>query len=138
MRLRIGVENLTIDSAHYTLSSSPNSQIHGHTYRVNVEVEGDVDPTTGFVIDFDELKAILREIVKKWDHKLIVPRSDRDKISLSGPFRTDLIFIDAPYPTVEYIGMELAREIYERLGRKFKVTVKIYEGLDSYAVVDYP
>lgn len=138
MRLRIGVENLTIDSAHYTLSSSPNSQIHGHTYRVNVEVEGDVDPNTGFVIDFDELKAVLREIVKKWDHKLIVPKDDMNRINLSGPFRTEVVFIDAPYPTVEYIGMELAREIYEKLGRKFKVTVKIYEGLDSYAVVDYP
>ncbi len=138
MKLRIGVEGITIDSAHYTLSSSPNSQIHGHTYKVAVEVEGQVDPSTGFVIDFDELKAKVREVTKEWDHKLIVPARDKEKLEISGPFRVEIKYLDAPFPTVEYIGMELAKEIYERLGRKFKVYLKIYEGADSYAVVEYP
>ncbi|MEM3203548.1 MAG: 6-carboxytetrahydropterin synthase, partial [Saccharolobus sp.] len=53
MRIRVGVEGITIESAHYTLSSYANSQIHGHTYIINVEVEGEVNDKSGFVIDFD-------------------------------------------------------------------------------------
>jgi 6-pyruvoyl-tetrahydropterin synthase len=138
MRLRIGIENFSVDSAHYTLSSEPNSQIHGHTYRINVEIEGEVNPATGFVMDFDELRRVVKEILRRWDHKLIVPASDKDKVRLAGPFRSEIVYINAPYPTVEYIGLELAKEIYESLNGKFKITVKIYEGLDSYAVIEYP
>ena len=138
MRLRIGVEGIALDSAHYTLSSEPNSQIHGHTYRVSVEVEGQVDPNTGFVIDFDELKAVVREVIKEWDHKLIVPERDRGKLEIKGPFRVEIRYINAPFPSVEYIGMEIAREIYDRLKGRFKVYVKIYEGQDSYAMIEYP
>ncbi|MEM3350410.1 MAG: 6-pyruvoyl tetrahydrobiopterin synthase, partial [Saccharolobus sp.] len=46
--------------------------------------------------------------------------------------------IDAPFPTAEYIGIEIAKEIYLRLEKKYRVTLKIYEGIDSYAVIEYP
>jgi len=89
-------------------------------------------------MDFDELRRVVKEILRRWDHKLIVPASDKDKVRLAGPFRSEIMYINAPYPTVEYIGLELAKEIYESLNGKFKITVKIYEGLDSYAVIEYP
>ncbi|TRM80749.1 6-pyruvoyl tetrahydrobiopterin synthase, partial [Sulfolobus sp. A20-N-F6] len=76
MRVRVGIEGITIDSAHYTLSSYQDSQIHGHTYLVSVEVEGEVNEKSGFVIDFNLLKKIIKEIVKEWDHKLIIPEPD--------------------------------------------------------------
>lgn len=39
MKVRVGIEGFSIDSAHYTLSSPKDNQLHGHTYRVTVEVE---------------------------------------------------------------------------------------------------
>ncbi|MEM4943539.1 MAG: 6-pyruvoyl tetrahydropterin synthase family protein [Saccharolobus sp.] len=138
MRIRVGVEGITIESAHYTLSSYANSQIHGHTYIINVEVEGEVNDKSGFVIDFDFLKKIVKDIVKEWDHKLIIPRSDVEKSKFDGPFRVEYKIIDAPFPTAEYIGIEIAKEIYLRLEKKYRITLKIYEGIDSYAVIEYP
>lgn len=45
---------------------------HGHTYHVEVTIRGAVDPDTGFVIDFKELKRILTEgIIARMDHRLI-------------------------------------------------------------------
>lgn len=45
---------------------------HGHTYHVEVTVEGIVDSDTGFVIDFKKLKSILNDsIIAKMDHRLI-------------------------------------------------------------------
>ncbi len=46
-------------------------ELHGHTYRLAVSVEGDTD-SEGMVIDFIELKEIVKEnVLKLVDHKYI-------------------------------------------------------------------
>ena len=43
---------------------------HGHNYMLEVTVKGEVDPTTGFVVDLKQLKDILnREVVDAMDHR---------------------------------------------------------------------
>ncbi|AWR93354.1 6-pyruvoyl trahydropterin synthase family protein [Acidianus brierleyi] len=138
MKVKVGIEGFTIDSAHYTLSSPQDSQLHGHTYILNVEIEGEVNPSNGFVIDFNIAKKTIQDIISKWDHKFIVPTDDYNKINIEAPFKVEVKNIDAPFPTAEYIAIEVARDIYEKLDRKFKIAVKIYEGKDSYAIVEYP
>jgi len=45
---------------------------HGHTYHIEVTVKGEVDPDTGFVIDFKELNRILKVgIIAQMDHRLL-------------------------------------------------------------------
>jgi len=138
MKMRVGIEGLTFDSAHYTLSSPNNAQIHGHTYSLTVELEGNVNPEDGFIVDFEKMRMIVSEIVKKWDHKLIIPVKDYEKTKFEGPFSLELKLIEAPYPTAEYIGLELVKEIYNAFNGKFKVYVKLYEGKDSYVFIEYP
>ncbi|QKR00535.1 6-pyruvoyl tetrahydropterin synthase family protein [Metallosphaera tengchongensis] len=138
MKVKVGMEGFTIDSAHYTLSSPRDDQLHGHTYTVNVEVEGPLHEESGFVIDFNKLREIVKEAIALWDHKFIVPKRDMDKIQIRSPFRLEVKVIDSPFPTVEYIGTEVAKYISKTLGTEYKVTIKIYEGKDSYAVIEYP
>jgi 6-pyruvoyltetrahydropterin/6-carboxytetrahydropterin synthase len=46
--------------------------LHGHTWTVEIGVEGHVDKNTGMVIDFKILKAFLKEYVEdKFDHKFL-------------------------------------------------------------------
>ncbi len=47
----------------------PCYQLHGHSYRVEVEVYGEVDPKTGFVIDYRDLKAIVGPVIGRLDHR---------------------------------------------------------------------
>src|SRR5664279_1128978 len=43
---------------------------HGHNYTLEVTVKGEIDPTTGFVVDLKQLKDILnREVVDAMDHR---------------------------------------------------------------------
>ncbi len=42
---------------------------HGHNYLLEVRVTGEIDPTTGFVMNLSELKQIIREVLKDFDHK---------------------------------------------------------------------
>lgn len=58
------------DAAHFIPGYKGDcSRLHGHTWGVEIEVEGMVDETTGFIADFKLLKAILKESLP--DHRAL-------------------------------------------------------------------
>jgi len=45
-------------------------ELHGHSYRLVVSVEREVDPDSGMAIDFSDLKDVVgREVVELLDHR---------------------------------------------------------------------
>ena len=55
-----------------TFGKCSNPNWHGHNYELFVTVKGEIDPTTGFVIDLKELKKIIQVYVTDvLDHKNI-------------------------------------------------------------------
>ncbi|GAA0254368.1 6-carboxytetrahydropterin synthase QueD [Saccharothrix mutabilis subsp. mutabilis] len=44
------------------------ARLHGHSYRVTVHVEGPVDPTAGWVMDFGDVKAAFKPLEEQLDH----------------------------------------------------------------------
>jgi 6-pyruvoyltetrahydropterin/6-carboxytetrahydropterin synthase len=62
-----------IDAAHFL----PNyvgkcKQMHGHTYTLEVSVEGIINPDTGMVMDFHQLKYIVQsKAVDVLDHRCL-------------------------------------------------------------------
>lgn len=56
------------NAAFYGLCNSPN--YHGHNYELDVTVEGEVDPETGYVMDLGKLKAFVEAtVVRELDHR---------------------------------------------------------------------
>lgn len=48
--------------------SNPN--FHGHNYELDVSVEGEIDPTTGYVVDLGRLRALVEEhVLRHIDHR---------------------------------------------------------------------
>jgi len=43
-------------------------RLHGHSFRVEVHVDGEVDPHTGWVIDFAEIKRRFAPTLARLDH----------------------------------------------------------------------
>ena len=43
-------------------------RLHGHSFKVTVEVEGPVDPDTGWLIDFSEIKEAWKPLHDELDH----------------------------------------------------------------------
>jgi 6-pyruvoyltetrahydropterin/6-carboxytetrahydropterin synthase len=69
------------NSATFGKCNNPNW--HGHNYTLDVSVEGDIDPKTGYVCDLSALKKIVEhEIVDIVDHK---------NFNLDVPFLMDVI-----------------------------------------------
>ncbi len=47
-----------------------NPNYHGHNYEMDIAVEGDLDPETGYVIDINVLKRLAEEkLLAQLDHK---------------------------------------------------------------------
>ena len=46
-------------------------EIHGHSFRAEVAVEGTPDPATGMVIDLGRLEEAVGALRKRLDHKLL-------------------------------------------------------------------
>ena len=60
-----------IEAAHF-LPNVPADhkcrRMHGHSFRIEVHVEGEVDPELGWVMDFADLKRAFRPIFDQLDH----------------------------------------------------------------------
>lgn len=48
----------------------PKAAQHGHNYRLEVSVRGEVDPESGMVVDLKDIQELLdREVMARFDHK---------------------------------------------------------------------
>lgn len=65
------VQAFTFEAAH-RLPNVPQThrcyRMHGHSYRVELKLEGPVDAHTGFVADFFDVEAAFGPILKELDH----------------------------------------------------------------------
>lgn len=43
-------------------------RMHGHSYRVELRLEGPVDPASGFVVDFFDVEAAFGPLLERLDH----------------------------------------------------------------------
>jgi 6-pyruvoyltetrahydropterin/6-carboxytetrahydropterin synthase len=62
------------DAAHTLrreIDAEGSKRIHGHTYRIEVSVQGQPDPTTGMVIDLGFLRQRLSGVRAQLDHHLL-------------------------------------------------------------------
>jgi 6-pyruvoyltetrahydropterin/6-carboxytetrahydropterin synthase len=56
------------NDATFGVCSNPN--YHGHNYELEITVEGEIDPETGYVIDINRLKSVVEDtLVRHLDHK---------------------------------------------------------------------
>lgn len=73
MPVRI-TKSFTLDAAHW-LPNVPEEhkcgKLHGHTYKIIIGVTGDIDPITGWVIDYNEIKKTFAPIFEELDHKCL-------------------------------------------------------------------
>ena len=52
-------------------SAHPCSRLHGHSFVVEVQLEGPIDPALGWLVDYDEIAAAWAPIAKALDHRLL-------------------------------------------------------------------
>lgn len=67
-------KRFTFDSAHYLPNVPADHKcrnVHGHTYRVTVFLEGDLQPELDWIVDFAEVSRIVKAVIRVVDHRLL-------------------------------------------------------------------
>ena len=86
---------------------------HGHNYDLEVTVEGEVDPETGFVLDLSRLKALVNEhVVEDIDHTNL---------------NEDVPWMEDVNPTTENLAVRIWNRLEGRLDGAELVSVKLWE-----------
>ena len=64
-------KSFQIEAAHH-LPNVPKghkcARLHGHSFVIEIAVEGPLDPNLGWVMDFADLKAVFRPLYDQLDH----------------------------------------------------------------------
>jgi 6-pyruvoyltetrahydropterin/6-carboxytetrahydropterin synthase len=71
---RVSVEKdyLLFAAGHFITYRDLCEALHGHNYRVRVELDGTIDENA-YVLDFVMLKQIMRRLVNELDHRMLLP-----------------------------------------------------------------
>lgn len=59
------------EAAHHLPNVPPQhrcKRLHGHSYRVELRLEGSVHPHSGFVVDFFDIEAVFEPLLARLDH----------------------------------------------------------------------
>jgi 6-pyruvoyltetrahydropterin/6-carboxytetrahydropterin synthase len=64
-------KDFRFDSAHRLPHVAPGhkcGRLHGHTFQLRVVVSGPVGEETGWILDFGDLKAVVKPLIAELDH----------------------------------------------------------------------
>src|SRR5258705_10002193 len=117
-------DHIVFASAHFiTFPGHRCETLHGHNYRTRVMVEGGLDPEAHYVIDFAELKQVMKRLVDEIDHRVLLPlqnpkvelkeQGDSVTVAYEGAPRyvfpkRDCALLPVPNTTVEMLAQDLA------------------------------
>lgn len=113
------------------------ANIHGHSYELHVTVAGirqneNFIAGTGIIMDFKELKKLVRELViRKFDHQLVL---SKNYLNANKGIPSDALLIFPCEPTAENMLIFIREELIKSLPGDIKlISLKLYESRDSYA-----
>lgn len=100
----------------FGLCNSPNW--HGHNYELDVTVEGEPDPDTGYVVDLGQLRDAAEEVLRDVDHR---------NLNLDVPWMRGVI------PSTENLVVALWKELEPRVPRGRLARLVLWETPRNYA-----
>lgn len=116
--------NWTEEKNQSVFGKCSNPNYHGHNYELEVGVTGTVDPETGFLINLDHLKMLIKEeVTEVFDHKNL---------------NKELPEFQELNPTVENIAKVIWNKLREKLDDSYQLTVKLYETPRNFVVYTGP
>lgn len=92
-------------------------RLHGHSFRFDIVVEGEVDPAQGYLIDYGDIRKVVDPIVRELDHQYLndIPGLENstsenlsrwlwDNIKRQLPLLTKIIVFETCTSSCEYCG----------------------------------
>ena len=155
--------NLRFSSAHVIPGHESCGFIHGHSYFVDIEIEGERAWKFDFVADFKDVKGYTKAVCKELDHRLLIPVynelidfKDFDKqsgfVDELKPNKTihfkidgkgysipseDCVLLPLPYTSAEELSKYFAENLAQKLSESYDnlkyISVCVNEGIGQGA-----
>jgi 6-pyruvoyltetrahydropterin/6-carboxytetrahydropterin synthase len=155
-KVRVTKDHLVFSAGHFiTFDGDHCERIHGHNWRVAVEVEDELD-RNHYVFDFIALLEMTRALVAELDHRMLLPDgSGLIRVVEDGPNwrveyadrlwsfpRIECVVLPVPNTTTEriadYLGDRLRRAIAERgLALPHVMRVEVEENFGQSAQAEW-
>ena len=114
--------------------------IHGHSYKLIITIIGEPiedsnDQKLGMVLDFGDLKVVVKEpVVDYFDHSLVINRGAENYLPDEPNEMYDKVHLMDFQPTCENLVLYIAEKVQARLSPRIGLySVKLYETATSYA-----
>jgi 6-pyruvoyltetrahydropterin/6-carboxytetrahydropterin synthase len=118
---RVHNPSLSDDENASLFGKCNNPNWHGHNYRLEVSVRGEIDERTGYVMDLGLLRDIVeREVVSRTDHR---------------NFNIDVDYMRGIIPTTENIVVAMWRVLQPVVAPASLVRLRLWETDNNF--VDY-
>ena len=159
--IRVTKDYLVFSAAHFiTYAGDICERLHGHNYRVSVEIHGPLDENH-YVVDFIFVRDTLQQLVAAWDHRMLLPTEHTEiKVECTehAQFgsqvevtfrdrrwtfpREDCILLPIPNTTTELLAQRLGTQLLEAIesetgSRPTAVCVSVDENHGQWGVWDY-
>lgn len=107
--------------------------IHGHSYKMIVEFEGELDKNE-MIIDYYDVEKIINPIVEKLDHAFMVNKNDQIVLELLNRMNSKKVVVDFQ-STAENICLYLLNEVKKASlpENVSSIKVRVYETEFDYA-----
>jgi len=109
------------------------ANLHGHNYQLSVIVESDTLNDQGMVMDFGDMKDIVKPIIdKQYDHRFLVYQRDprADTLKLLDPTVKIVQF----NPTAEWLVLDIEERLL-KAGLQRIAGLRLWETEESYAEI---
>lgn len=153
--VRVTKDHLVFSAGHFiTYDGDHCERVHGHNYRVAVELAGELD-ANHYVFDFIALLDAARALVLELDHRMLLPAtSPLIRLEDDGPNvvaryrdrrwsfpRDECVLLPIPNTTTELLADYLAGRLVERLRAKVDrlppiLRVEVEENFGQWARVE--
>lgn len=97
------------------------ANLHGHNYVLEVVVAGEIDPTTGYVVDLKQLSDVIcRRVIDDVDHRNL---------------NTDVPWLQGRIPTAENLALAFWERVRSELPEASLRSVRVWETDRNWAEV---
>lgn len=154
-RVRVTKDHLVFSAAHFiTFNGNICERLHGHNWRVAVELAGPLDENH-YVFDFIALRDALQKIVGRLDHRVLLPtkhaaiRVTESEREVEASFEDrrwvfpseDCLLLPVENTTAELIARWIAEELKPVIGDQpgssvSTIQVEVEENFGQWAIVE--
>ena len=144
-------QHLCFSAAHILPHHKKCGILHGHTYVISLNIKGTPDPHTHMLIDFTDLKKILKTLIEPLDHTILIPQQHpslqikHSEITITTHNKTytlpknDCTILPIPSTTVEHLSTYLLTQLLPKLPKNHNldyISLQIDEGLGQSATAE--